>query len=301
VPGVLAAIFQALTLLLAGLAEAETRTMTPREKAAALVISGVPAPPGAGGIFLRGPHDPRPRGRLLFVDQEGGLVKDLPALPPWRAARDHRTAAEARAAGRETGRALRRAGVHVNLAPVLDAPTGPLGSRHFRTPELGVAFGRGLADGGAGACAKHFPGLGSAPVSTDDRPRVDARLLEVELRAFRAAVRGGVPCVMVGHAFYRELGAFRASLEPATYRLLRRMGFRGVVITDSMNIVSSPPPYWPTRAIRAGADMLLYTSPAHARRAIEALVPLARRGELDAKVVRVSEWKRSLGVPARSP
>ncbi|HZG36346.1 MAG TPA: glycoside hydrolase family 3 N-terminal domain-containing protein, partial [Gaiellaceae bacterium] len=204
------------------------------------------------------------------------------------------------AAGRETGRALRRAGVHVNLAPVLDAPTGPLGSRHFRTPDLGVAFGRGLADGGAGACAKHFPGLGSAPVSTDDRPRVDARLLEVELRAFRAAVRAGVPCVMVGHAFYRELGGFRASLEPATYRLLRRIGFRGVVVTDSMNIVSSPPPYWPTRAIRAGADMLLYTSPEHARRAIDALVPLARRGELDAKVVRVSEWRRSLGVPPPS-
>jgi beta-glucosidase-like glycosyl hydrolase len=120
----------------------------------------------------------------------------------------------------------------------------------------------------------------------------------VELDAFRAAARSGIPCVMVGHAFYRELGTFRATLEPATYRLLRRLGFRGVVVTDSMNIVSSPPAYWPTRAVRAGADMLLYTSAPHARRAIDALVPLARRGELDAKVVRVSAWKRSLGVPA---
>ena len=180
--------------------------------------------------------------------------------------------ARARAAGRETGRALRATGVHVDLAPVLDAPSGPLGSRHFRTPELGVAFGRGLADGGAGACAKHFPGLGSTPVSTDDRPRVHGRLLPAELRAFRASVRAGIPCVMVGHAFYPELGTFRASLEPATYRLLRRMGFRGVAITDSMNIVAAPPPYWPTRAIRAGADMLLYTSPELARRASSGLV-----------------------------
>ncbi|HVM69188.1 MAG TPA: glycoside hydrolase family 3 N-terminal domain-containing protein [Gaiellaceae bacterium] len=296
----LAALVQALTLLLAGSVEAEVAALTPREKAAALVISGAPAPAEAGGVFLAGPHDPRPRGRLLLVDQEGGLVKDLPALPPWRAARDYRTAAEARAAGRETGRALRRASVHVNLAPVLDAPTGPLGSRHFRSPDLGVAFGRGVVEGGAGACAKHFPGLGSTRVSTDDRPRVDGRLLEVELRAFRAAIRAGIPCVMVGHAFYRELGPFRASLEPATYRMLRRIGFRGIVLTDSMNIVASPPAYWPTRAIRAGADMLLYTSAPHARAAIDALVPLARRGELDAKVVRVTAWKRSLGVPARS-
>jgi beta-N-acetylhexosaminidase len=294
----LAALVHALTLLLTGAVEAEVAAMTPREKAAALVVSGAPAPAGTG-VFLRGPDEPRPRGRLLFVDQEGGLVKDLPSLPPWRAARDYRTAAEARAAGRETGRALRRHGVHVNLAPVLDAPTGPLGSRHFRTPALGVAFGRGLVAGGAGACAKHFPGLGSAPVSTDDSPRVEARLVDAELNAFRAAIRAGIPCVMVGHAFYRELGAFRATLEPRTYRMLRGMGFRGVVITDSMNVVSAPPAYWPTRAIRAGADLLLYTSAAHARRAIDALVPLARRGELDAKVVRVRRWTRSpAAVPA---
>ena len=107
--------------------------------------------------------------------------------------------------------------------------------------------------------------------------------------AFRQAVGHGVPCVMVGHAFYPELGGgrFRATLEPATYRRLRALGFRGVAITDSMNIVSSPPAYWPAKAMRAGADLLLYTSPAHARRAIEALVPLARRGELDAAVARV--------------
>ena len=296
----LAAVVQALTLLLATAPDSELARMTPHEKAAAVVISAAPTPAGAGGLFVTGPPPPPAPGQLVFADQEGGLVKDLPALPPWRAARDYRTAAEARAAGRETGRALRRAGVHVNLAPVLDAPTGPLGSRHFRAPSLGVAFGRGLVDGGAGACAKHFPGLGSAPVSTDDRPRVDARLLPVELAAFRTAVRAGIPCVMVGHAFYRELGALRASLEPATYRLVRRMGFRGVIVTDSMNIVSSPPRYWPTRAIRAGADMLLYTSPPHARRAVAALVPLARRGELDAKVLRVLRWRSSLGVPAPS-
>jgi beta-N-acetylhexosaminidase len=298
---VLAAVFQALTLLVTGSLEAEAAALTPRQNAALVVVSGTPAPPGVGGVFVHGPSARAPQGALVLVDQEGGAVKDLPALPPWRAARDHRTVAGARASGRETGRALRRVGVHVNLAPVLDAAGGPLGSRHFRSPELGVAFGRGLLDGGAGACAKHFPGLGTAAVSTDVRPRVPARLTEGELDAFRAAIRARIPCVMVGHAFYPALGRFRASLEPKTYRLLRGLGFDGVAITDSMNIVASPPAYWPTKAIRAGADLLLYTNARHARRAIEALVPLARRGELDEKIVRVLRLRRSLGVPAPSP
>jgi beta-N-acetylhexosaminidase len=177
---------------------------------------------------------------------------------------------------------------------VLDARGGPLGSRHFRRPELGVAFARGLLDGGAGACVKHFPGLGTAAVSTDERPHVEARVTRSEVAAFRAAVAAGVPCVMVGHAFYPSLGGgrFRATLEPATYRLLRSLGFRGVAITDSMNVVSSPPAYWPAKAMRAGADLLLYTNPRYARRAIEALVPLARRGELDDAVGRVLALRR---------
>jgi beta-glucosidase-like glycosyl hydrolase len=48
--------------------------------------------------------------------------------------------------------------------------------------------------------------------------------------------------------------------------------------------------------VRAGADLLLYTSPRHARRAIAALVPLARRGELDEHVARVLRFRaRYLG------
>ena len=291
------ALLNAAAALLAG-ADPQVAALTPRQKAALVVVSGQPAPPGVGGVFVRSEREWRPFATLVFVDQEGGLVKDLPALPPWRAARDYTSAAEARASGRATGSALRRNGVAVDLAPVLDAPGGPLGSRHFRRPGLGVAFARGLLDGGAGACVKHFPGLGTAAVSTDERPHVEARVTRAEVAAFRAAVAAGVPCVMVGHAFYPSLGdgRFRATLEPATYRLLRSLGFRGVAITDSMNVVSSPPAYWPAKAMRAGADLLLYTNPRYARRAIEALVPLARRGELDEAVGRVLALRRRYAI-----
>lgn len=278
--------------VLAGLFSPEAvavKQMTPREKAAIVVVSGLPAPAGVGGVIVRGwdRDAPRPRGTLVFVDQEGGAVRAFPSLPPAQNARRLRSEGEAFAAGRDTGRALRREGVHVDLAPVLDDPDGPLGSRHFERPAFGVAFARGLAAGRAGACVKHFPGLGSAAVSTDTKPHVPAVVRETELDTFRAAIEADVPCVMTGHAFYRRLGRFRASLEPATYRLLRSLGFDGVAITDSLDIVNPAPRHWPTRAMRAGADMLLFTSSASARRAIEQLLPLARRGELDAAAQRV--------------
>ena len=228
---------------------------------------------------------------LVFADQEGGTVRTFPSLAPRRAASAYRSTAEARAAGAATAAALRRAGVDATFAPVLDLADGPLGSRHFARPEFGVAFGRGL---GRAACAKHFPGLGSTAASTDEA-RVYGVLRSIDLAPFRAAIRAGVPCVMVGHAIYPRLGARRASLEPKTYALLRRLGFRGVAITDSLGVLGSPyAPFWARLALRAGADMVLTTSARDAARIVDALVPLARARELDAKVVRVLRYRRSL-------
>jgi beta-N-acetylhexosaminidase len=293
---VLTALAQALTLLLAGgAADAEIAAMTPRQKAQAVVLAGMPAGDGFGGVLVRrwNTEERRPPGALVFADQEGGAVKTFTRLAPWRAASEYRSADEAFRAGRETAAGLGRAGVHASFAPVLDLPDGPLGSRHFARPDYGVAFARGL---GRSACVKHFPGLGSTSRSTDEA-RVHGVLRERDLAPFRAAVAAGVPCVMVGHAIYPRLGSRRASFEPATYRLLRRLGFEGVAITDSLGVLGSPyAPYWARLAIRAGADLVLTTSARDARRMVDALVPLARRGELDAKLVRVLRYRRSLGV-----
>ncbi|MEO5577356.1 MAG: glycoside hydrolase family 3 N-terminal domain-containing protein, partial [Gaiellaceae bacterium] len=230
------------------------------------------------------------------ADQEGGTVKTFRSLAPWRAASQYRSAAEAFRAGRETAAALRRAGVHASFAPLLDLPDGPLGSRHFAKPEYGVAFARGL---GRAACVKHFPGLGSTAESTDTA-RVYGIVRTQDLTPFRAAIRAGAPCVMVGHAIYPRLGPRRASFEPKTYELLRRLGFRGVAITDSLGVLGSPyAPFWARLAIGAGADMVLTTSARDARRIVDALVPLARAGELDAKLLRISRYRRSVAAPTR--
>jgi beta-N-acetylhexosaminidase len=273
--------------------EAELAAMTPRQKAEAVVVAGMPAGAGFGGVLVRSWNTdaPRPRGALVFADQEGGAVRTFRALPPTRSASSFRTVAEARAAGAATRAALRREGVQATFAPVLDLPDGPLGSRQFARPELAVAFSRGL---GSAACVKHFPGLGSTPESTD-HARVYGVLRDADLAPFRRAIRAGVPCVMVGHAIYPRLGSRRASLEPETYRLLRRLGFRGVAITDSLGVLGSPyAPYWGRLALRAGADLVLTTSARDARRIVAALVPLARAGELDAAVRRVLRYRRTV-------
>jgi beta-N-acetylhexosaminidase len=262
----------ALAILLSAAA-----TLTPLQKAELMVVTTEQPRVFSGAAHIR------------FADQEGGLVKAFPGEPPWQAARDYRTPEEALAAGRATRLALRREGVAVDFGPVLDTSDGPLGSREFRSSAIAVAFARGLGDA---ACVKHFPGLGTAAVSTDERPHVDAHVRPQDLAPFRAAIRAGVPCVMVGHAFYGT--RYRASLEPSTYRRLRGLGFRGVAITDSLSIVrDAPVERWAPQAARAGADMLLFTSPAHARRAVRALLPLARRGELDVHVGRIERLRAS--------
>jgi len=281
------AVFVTAVLAAAG-AQQQLPTLSPRDKAALVVVSGLPAPRGVAGVLVqRWSRDlPRPRGALVFADQEGGSVRSFDDLPPSLPASAYTTSAEARAAGRATGSALRREGVDVNLAPVLDTPDGPLGSRHFRRGRFGVAFARGVLDGGTGACAKHFPGLGSAPVSTDARPHVNAHVRASELASFTSAIRAGVPCVMTSNAFYGS--RFRATIDAPTYRRLRDLGFRGVAITDSLSILRhAPVERWARMAVRAGADLVLFTTPAFARRAIRALTPLAARGELDEHVRRV--------------
>src|SRR4051812_30408871 len=96
--------------------------LTPQQKSALVVVSGLPAPAGVGGVLVQrwDRNAPRPPGALVYVDQEGGDVRAFGELPPAQSARRIRSKAEAFAAGRSTGAALRRVGVDVDLAPVLD-------------------------------------------------------------------------------------------------------------------------------------------------------------------------------------
>ena len=272
--------------------------MTPQQKADLLVVSGLPARAGLGGVLVQrwNVDAPRPAGALVFADQEGGQIRAFGNLPPYRAAAEFTSVRDAYAAGVATAHALRRVGVDVDLAPVLDLADGPLGARQFDSPLYGIALAEGLEDGGVGTCAKHFPGLGPLPFSTDNHVYVRGVLRDRDLAPYRSAVEARVPCVMVGHGVYPSLGPRRAVLEASAYRLLRTLGFDGVAITDSLDVVgSADQDAWAVEAVRAGADLLLFTSPRDAASAAGVLVPLARAGELDAHVLRVLRFRASLG------
>ncbi|MBX5443339.1 MAG: beta-N-acetylhexosaminidase, partial [Solirubrobacteraceae bacterium] len=186
--------------------------------------------------------------------------------------------AAVRAAGAATGRALRRAGVNVDLAPVADVarPGAALarerrtfGSDPQRVGALAGAFVRGLRAGGVAATAKHFPGMGAAPVNTDDAVvRIDASADELRARdepPFRAAIAAGAELVMLANAVYPALDPDRpASLSRAiaTGELRGRLGFRGVTITDDLEAGALAPFGGPARVaelgVRAGVDLLLF-------------------------------------------
>ncbi len=215
---------------------------------------------------------------VVAVDQEGGEIRILPWAPPAASAPQQQAADTVRSDARAAARELRRAGITVTLAPVGDVPTvagAALGSRAFSDdPETAAAAMadavRGWRAGGVAPTAKHFPGLGGATVNTDDGPatitRSRAELEAVDLPPFAAAIDAGVPLVMIGHARYPALDEDRIASQsaPILRDLLRRdMGFRGVVVTDSMEAAASlatgPVTGVSERAVRAGADLLLLT------------------------------------------
>lgn len=225
---------------------------------------------------------------IVAVDQEGGAVKRFRSLPPRRTPRAMRTPAVALAEGRATGAALKRAGVNVDLAPVADV-TGDRRSflypRSFASPTLACAFARGLKAGGVLPTLKHFPGLGGAPQNTDDAA-VTLRTPRATLVRRAAAYRscGDAGLVMVNSARYAALGPGPAVLRPATYALLRDLDVEAPTITDALQAQAlASYTRVPTRAVRAGADLLLSTGSQDAAADIYlGLAGASRRGELGA-------------------
>jgi beta-N-acetylhexosaminidase len=215
---------------------------------------------------------------IVAVDQEGGDIRILPWARPYGSAPEQAAAGTVRGDAERAARALRAAGVTVTLAPVADVPSvhgAALADRAFSADpdEAGGAVRDavgGWRAGGIAPTAKHFPGLGAAKVNTDQASvtvrRTRAELENVDLPPFEAAIEAGVPLVMIGHARYPALDPARiASQSPKIIDgLLReRLGFRGVVVTDSMEAQASLATGSITtvaeRAVRAGADLVLLT------------------------------------------
>lgn len=182
-------------------------------------------------------------GALVATDQEGGDVRILRFAGPAEAQRDTPTPALARSRARSAARDLRRVGVNVTLAPVVDeARGGALAGRSFPGDPAAVsrtagAAVRGWAAGRVGATVKHFPGLGGAGSNTDDAQVSIPGKLDDDLRPFQAGIAAGAPLVMASHALYPAYDGRRIASQSPTILgdlLRRRLRFRGAVVTDSI-------------------------------------------------------------------
>ncbi|HYC81169.1 MAG TPA: glycoside hydrolase family 3 N-terminal domain-containing protein [Solirubrobacterales bacterium] len=248
---------------------------------------------------------PRPRALraplLVMVDQEGGEVVRLSGAPSASAQEmGERGGSFSQRQGRLTAANLRDVGANVDLAPVLDVarPGGVIAAteRAFGTNPRQVAttavpFARGLEAGGVVATAKHFPGLGAATENTDFAVQeIDlskARLRLVDETPYEAYVRAGGRMVMLSTAIYPAFSDAPAAFTRAiaTGELRRRLGFRGVSITDALETVAVDAFAGRGRAgvaaARAGVDLLLFTDLAGAEAAQRALLAQLRAGKLD--------------------
>jgi beta-N-acetylhexosaminidase len=245
---------------------------------------------------------------LVAVDQEGGDISSAPWVAPEPAAAEVGSRGdpdEARAVATEMGRQLLRAGVNTDFAPVVDTGFGAaIGNRSYgEDPELVARMGAAAVDGfeeaGVISTAKHFPNHG--PASTDSHVslpviRHDSETVETyDLPPFRAAVEAGVPMVMVGHLVYPAIDPEHpASLSKDAIGMLRQdLGFDGVVVTDDLAMAGAsgggPPAGAAVEAVRAGADLLIVSSPPQQQAdAYDGVVAAVESGEIPRAQIRKS-------------
>ncbi len=223
--------------------------------------------------------------------------------------------------GRVTALEARAIGIHQDYAPVVDVNVNPdnpiintrsIGEDPDYVGRMAVAFVKGAQENGMMATAKHFPGHGDTaldshrqlPTITADRARLD----KVELLPFRKVIEAGVQGVMTAHLAVPALESapdLPATLSPAiTTGLLRRdMGFKGLIVTDALDMGGVTNAFTPEdsslRALMAGADVILM--PPTPVKVIACLAEAVRSGRVpmarvDESVRRILEAKARLGL-----
>lgn len=246
---------------------------------------------------------------LVSIDHEGGRVHrcfppvtHFPPANQWR----EKTTEVTRAMALE----LQWLGFNLTFSPVADIhlePNNPvIGPRSFgATPAIVAEQVAATIDAyraaGMLSCAKHFPGHGATTTDSHfELPVLDVGLETLrcrELVPFASAVAAGVPLVMSAHVLYPQIDP----QHPATFSrrilndLLRgELGFRGVIVTDDLEMEALSPSAPSERAVlaaAAGADLLLEGYPKEAvplERAAEmhrGLVDAVHRGELQGELL----------------
>ena len=165
--------------------------------------------------------------------------------------------------GQVLGEEIRALGFNADFAPVIDVNNNPLnpviGTRSFSddpalVARLGRAYAKGLGRSKVIATYKHYPGHGDTNVDshigTPSVQKTYEQLKRTELVPFTAAIKNGADMIMTAHITYplidREVtfgdgvtkGYFPATMSHRMITDILRMdmGFKGVVVTDSLEM-----------------------------------------------------------------
>lgn len=221
---------------------------------------------------------------LIGFDGEWGLAMRLKESYqyPWNmtlgAIRDNDLI---EAFGKQLGKQHKRIGVHINFAPVVDINTNPLnpiiGNRSFgenkeNVAEKSVAFIKGLQSEHVLASAKHFPGHGDTdkdshktlPTIGFDTDRIN----DVELYPYKKLINADLKSVMVAHLNVPSLESTQNLPSSLSYKIVTellqdKLGFKGLIITDALNMKGVSYGFEPgdveLNALLAGNDLLLFS------------------------------------------
>ncbi len=195
---------------------------------------------------------------------------------------------------------LKRIGVHINFAPVIDINNNPrnpvINSRSFgEIPDnvllKGLAYMQGMQDKGLLCTAKHFPGHGDTESDSHYTlpviPYTLDRLKNVELKPFTECILNGLSGVMVAHLFIPSLDstpgrASSLSQNIITNLLQNELGFKGLIFTDAMNMKAvselNEPGEMEVLAVQAGVDIIVM--PPDAGKAIQTIRREVRKGTI---------------------
>ncbi|MEN8817467.1 MAG: glycoside hydrolase family 3 N-terminal domain-containing protein [Nonlabens sp.] len=202
--------------------------------------------------------------------------------------------------GKRIGEHCKRLGVHINFAPDVDINTNPLnpiiGNRSFGEDMYNVtnkagAFMKGMQSTGTLACAKHFPGHGDTDTDSHKTlPTVDfsaQRIDSVELYPYKKLIDEGMASVMVAHLNIPSLeprAGYPTSISEkvVTDLLKSRLGFKGLIFTDALNMKGasnfSAPGEIDLQAFKAGNDVLLISE--NVPKSIDKIAAAVAAGEI---------------------
>ncbi len=213
--------------------------------------------------------------------------------------------------GYEIARECRAIGIHQSYSPVVDVNNNALNPiinvRSFgEDPKLVSVMGdkmiKGIQDANVIATAKHFPGHGDTEIdSHNDLPVLNldmTRLESVELPPFKSAIDAGVMSVMIAHMSFPSVDDetnLPASLSEKVISglLMNKMGFKGLVITDALNMAGVVKHFSTEevalRCANAGVDLILM--PQGETRTIDAIENAVLEGRISEEKINTSVTK----------